>query len=75
MKNKKEHRELIKKPNLYGLGIILLALCVLACGIATNNALKTTKSLKEEIETLGILLENLEYWLLEYPEETEETTW
>ena len=62
----------IKKPNLHGLFIILLALCVLACGIITINTLKTTKSLKKEIETLGYQLENLEYSLFEYPEET---TW
>ena len=61
-----------KKPNSYGLFIILLTLCVLACGIATINVLKETKSLKAEIETLGYQLENLEYSLFEYPEET---TW
>ena len=67
----------IKKPNLHGWCIILLTLCVLACGIATIDALKTTKTLKEEIETLkeeieilGYQSENLEYWLFEYPEET-----
>ena len=62
----------IKKPNLHGWCIILLTLCFLACGIATIDALKTTESLKGKIEMLECQLENLEYWLLEYPEET---TW